>query len=47
MAGHEGPQLNNPQLTSLGNFKQETVSISSVGKNQVAAQRILDRVGYK
>ena len=43
----KGTALNNPQLSSLGNFKQETVSISSVGKNQVAAQRILDRVGYK
>ena len=43
----KGTQLNNPQLSSLGNFKQETISIASVGKNQIAAQRILDRVGYK
>ena len=43
----KGTQLNNPQLASLGSFKQESVSISSIGKNQIAAQRILDRVGYK
>ena len=43
----KGTQLNNPQLASLGSFKQETVSISSIGKNQIVAQRILDRVGYK
>ncbi len=43
----KGAQLNNPQLSSLGKFKQETVAISTIGKNQVAAQRILDRVGYK
>src|SRR5688572_2977404 len=43
----KGTVLKNPQLESLGKFKQEEVAISSVGKNQVAAQRILDRVGYK
>lgn len=43
----KGTALKNPQLESLGKFKQEDVAISSVGKNQVAAQRILDRVGYK
>ena len=43
----KGTKLNNPQLESLGKFKQEDVAISSIGKNQIAAQRILDRVGYK
>lgn len=37
----------NPTLESLGKFKAENVSIATIGKNQIAAQRILDRVGYK
>lgn len=37
----------NPTLESLGKFKAENISIASIGKNQIAAQRILDRVGYK
>jgi iron(III) transport system substrate-binding protein len=38
---------NNPALKSLGNFKAEALPISSIGKGQVAAQRLLDRVGYR
>ncbi len=38
---------NNPALAALGTPKMETVPISTIGKNQVAAQRILDRVGYR
>ncbi|MEN3365982.1 MAG: iron(III) transport system substrate-binding protein [Burkholderiales bacterium] len=37
----------NPVLESMGKFKAENVSIATVGKNQVPAQKILDRVGYK
>jgi iron(III) transport system substrate-binding protein len=37
----------NPTLESMGKFKAESVPISTIGKNQIAAQRILDRVGYK
>jgi iron(III) transport system substrate-binding protein len=37
----------NPTLESLGKFKAEKVSIATIGKNQIAAQKILDRVGYK
>lgn len=37
----------NPALASLGSFKAEQLSIASIGKNQIAAQRILDRVGYR
>lgn len=37
----------NPTLTAMGKFKAEKVSIATIGKNQIAAQRILDRVGYK
>lgn len=39
--------LNNPALSSLGNFKHEDISVSTMGKNTIAAQRILDRVGYR
>jgi iron(III) transport system substrate-binding protein len=37
----------NPALEEMGKFKAENISISSIGKNQIAAQKILDRVGYK
>ena len=37
----------NPTLEAMGKFKAENVSIATIGKNQIAAQRILDRVGYK
>jgi iron(III) transport system substrate-binding protein len=37
----------NPALEALGKFKVETVPIAAIGKNQIAAQKILDRVGYK
>lgn len=39
--------LNNPALASLGSFRPETVPTSSIGKGQIAAQRILDRTGYR
>lgn len=39
--------VKNPTLESLGKFKAENISIASIGKNQIAAQKILDRVGYK
>jgi iron(III) transport system substrate-binding protein len=37
----------NPELESLGKFKAENIPIATIGKNQIAAQRILDRAGYK
>jgi iron(III) transport system substrate-binding protein len=37
----------NPTLESLGKFKPENLSIAAIGRNQIAAQKILDRVGYK
>ena len=43
----KGATLNNPELTSLGRFKQEQIAVSTMGKNTIAAQRILDRVGYR
>ena len=43
----KGAEAANPALASLGTFKAETVPIGSVGKGQIAAQRILDRAGYR
>jgi iron(III) transport system substrate-binding protein len=43
----KGVQVNNPALAALGNYKAENVPTSSIGKGQIAAQRILDRVGYR
>jgi iron(III) transport system substrate-binding protein len=37
----------NPTLDAMGKFKEENIPVSTIGKNQIAAQRILDRVGYK
>jgi len=37
----------NPALQGMGKFKAENVSITAIGKNQIPAQRILDRAGYK
>lgn len=42
-----GVKVANPELTALGTFKADTLPLSSVGKGQVAAQRILDRAGYR
>jgi iron(III) transport system substrate-binding protein len=43
----KGAEVANPALASLGSFKAESVPIGSVGKGQIAAQRILDRAGYR
>ena len=40
-------KIENEGLKILGSFKAENISIASIGKNQIAAQRLLDRVGYK
>ncbi|WP_420812091.1 extracellular solute-binding protein [Parvibium lacunae] len=37
----------NPELDSLGPFKADNLSIATIGVRQVAAQKLLDRVGYK
>jgi iron(III) transport system substrate-binding protein len=37
----------NPALASLGSFKADPMPISSIGKGQLAASRIIDRVGWK
>lgn len=38
---------NNTALESMGKFKMESTPISVIGLNQVKAQKILDRAGYK
>lgn len=43
----KGAETNNAALAALGSFKAENIPISSIGKGQIAAQRILDRVGYR
>ncbi len=43
----KGAEVGNPALASLGDFKAESMPLSSIGKGQIAAQRILDRVGYR
>ena len=37
----------NAALEALGSFKAETVSIGAIGRNQVTAQKLLDRTGYR
>ena len=39
--------INNEGLKMLGSFKSENISVAAIGKNQIAAQRLLDRAGYK
>jgi len=43
----KGAVSDNPALAALGTPKMENMPISTIGKNQIAAQRILDRVGYR
>ncbi len=40
-------RADNPALKELGPYQAEKVSVASIGLNQIAAQKILDRVGYK
>ena len=37
----------NPELESLGSFKADTLPIATLGKNTAAAQKLLDRAGWK
>lgn len=39
--------INNPALDAMGKFKADTLPISALAKNIVAAQRLLDRAGYR
>jgi iron(III) transport system substrate-binding protein len=42
-----GVKVDNPALKALGPYQVEKVSIAAIGRNQVAAQRILDQAGYR
>lgn len=42
----KGVKTPNPVLESWGDFKAETVPISTIGMNQVKVQKMLDRAGY-
>jgi iron(III) transport system substrate-binding protein len=43
----KGAEIRNEALASLGSYRAESVPVSSIGKGQIAAQRILDRVGFR
>ena len=43
----KGAGTANAALAALGTPKFENVPVSTIGKNQIAAQRILDRVGFR
>ncbi len=45
----KGVKLDNPALQAMsgGSFKSETIPISTVGKNSVTVQQMLDRVGFR
>jgi iron(III) transport system substrate-binding protein len=40
-------QINNPALKSLGNFKKDNLSIAQIGRAQIEAAKISDRVGWR
>jgi iron(III) transport system substrate-binding protein len=40
-------KVENPALNKLGDFKQQTINVSVLGINQITAQKILDKAGYK
>ncbi len=40
-------RVDNPALKALGPYQVEKVPIAAIGRNQVAAQRILDQAGYR
>jgi iron(III) transport system substrate-binding protein len=40
-------QIANPALAALGEMKFDPVNISTLGRNQPTAQKIMDRVGWK
>jgi iron(III) transport system substrate-binding protein len=37
----------NPELAALGEFRRDPLSIAALGRNVAAAQRIVDRVGWR
>jgi iron(III) transport system substrate-binding protein len=39
--------VRNPALESLGKFKADTLSIASIGRSQITAAKLIDRVGWR
>ncbi len=39
--------LDNPALSALGQFRQDTLNVAALGRNQPIAQKLLDRAGWK
>lgn len=39
--------VDNRELASLGNFKADALNVSAFGKNQVTAQKVYDRAGWR
>jgi iron(III) transport system substrate-binding protein len=42
-----GVRPDNPVLKAFGDFRQDAINVSVLGRNQPAAQKIFDRVGWK
>jgi len=42
-----GAHVKNPALESFGAFKADTLPIASIGRSQVTAAKIIDRVGWR
>jgi len=42
-----GIKTPNPELDALGRFRSDPLSVSSIGRSQVAAARMMDRVGWR
>ena len=40
-------KVDNPVLKMLGEFKQDTLNVAVLGKNQPSSQKIYDRVAWK
>jgi len=40
-------KINNSELTRLGTFKADRLSVAELGRNQPQAARLLDRAGWK
>jgi iron(III) transport system substrate-binding protein len=42
-----GVRVDNPALARLGEFEQDKLNVAALGRNQPAAQRLMDRVGWR
>jgi iron(III) transport system substrate-binding protein len=42
-----GVRVDNPALAALGTYKYDPLNVAALGRNQPAAQKVYDRVGWK